>query len=682
MYYFIDHILKNEDIKTLKEKTATEIYNLSLENMPLSLQCDLEQLSKDNIQYFLTKKYELIRQYKTQGMVDFRNPNYFFLHDFILYKMHIHINCILNILDNQYKEELEEEEKKILKEKIQIFYKELFDMQEEIIFHYAVIDELIEEYPNLESLQKAKEKLLYYFHKTCIIAMIDRERKILVNHSKHIDYDKIVLNYQKKYNTKKSLINYIKKNHETAISFDRHSLDRIGKIEYEIDLIYEDYKEMNNYIEFHMKEFLEKEKSYDNQNYLEEINNIIEEYQYFDKNYELINYEIETLYQKILYLKYQYLKNNPVLISDSLLINDYKSEELYQKLIEEDLEEYHNSNDLVKENIYNFLINYKEDICKNKYLLSLLLFDSNNLLYWFNQKVNLKEVLKDNYINFKMNCIMNKIIIKEEMSLETYIYLNSLKDTNYSYLINAHKELIKRNGINRPLLTGIKKIDFDSEIGDKLFALLCLRKNEITISNDVELFQTYRIYDGLLSSLKFQKGTKIINIKNVTPTNYITITVPSSVNALNINFKSRIETIVINNYRLSSLLCEDSIFIKELLEAYYEKVSWLKPNQKRTIILSGIPKRNDRAIYILSPNKDATKTIIARDKNKEIKYVLKPERRKVNYHYYNIIEYEKKEIIRDKKREIERLFSNQNIVNLKKIWNTPPKGVGRCLKIK
>ena len=75
MYYFIDHILKNEDIKTLKEKTATEIYNLSLENMPLSLQCDLEQLSKDNIQYFLTKKYELIRQYKTQGMVDFRNPN-------------------------------------------------------------------------------------------------------------------------------------------------------------------------------------------------------------------------------------------------------------------------------------------------------------------------------------------------------------------------------------------------------------------------------------------------------------------------------------------------------------------------------------------------------------------------------------------------------------------------------
>ena len=431
-----------------------------------------------------------------------------------------------------------------------------------------------------------------------------------------------------------------------------------------------------------MKEFLEKEKNYDNQNYLKEINSIIEEYQYFDKNYELINDEIDTLYQKILYLKYQYLKNNQDFINDSFLLNDYKAEKFYQNIIEKDLIEYQNTNDLIKENIYNFLINYKDDIYKNKYLLSLLLYNPNNLLYWFNQKVNLKEVLKDKYKYFKMNCIMNKIIIKEEMSLETYIYLNSLKDTNYSYLINAHKELIKRNGINRPLLTGIKKIDFDSEIGDKLFALLCLRKNEITISNDVELFQTYRNYDGLLSSLKFQNGTKIINIKNVTPTNYITITVPSSVNALNINFKSRIETIVINDYRLSSLLCEDSVFINELLEAYYEKVLLLKPNQKRTIQLSGIPNRDDRATYILRPNEDATKTIIARDKNKEIKYDLKPERRKVNYPYYNIIEYENKKIIRDKKREIERLFSNQNIVNLKKIWNTPPKGVRRCLKIK
>ena len=214
---------------------------------------------------------------------------------------------------------------------------------------------------------------------------------------------------------------------------------------------------MNNYIEFHMKEFLEKKKSYDNQNYLEEINSIIEEYQYFDKNYELINNEIETLYQKILYLKYQYLKNNLDFINDSFLLNDYKAEEFYQNLIEKDLEEYYNSNDIVKENIYNFLINYKDDICKNKYLLSLLLYDSDKLLYWFNQKVNLKEELKDKYKYFKMNCAMNKIIIKEEMSLETYIYLKSLKDTNYSYLINIHKELIKRNRLNRPILNGIKK---------------------------------------------------------------------------------------------------------------------------------------------------------------------------------------------------------------------------------
>ena len=164
-------------LKSLKEKTATELYNLSLENMPVSLQYDLEQLSKDNIQYFLTKKYELIRQYKSQGMVDFRNPNYFFLHDFILNKIDIHINCILNILDNQYKEDLEIEEKKVLNEKLQIFYKKIDDMLVEIIFHYAVIDELLKEYPNTESLINAKEKLINYYYKGNIILMIKDEKK-------------------------------------------------------------------------------------------------------------------------------------------------------------------------------------------------------------------------------------------------------------------------------------------------------------------------------------------------------------------------------------------------------------------------------------------------------------------------------------------------------------------------
>ena len=660
--YFISEILKNEDIKILKEKTASELYSLSLKNMPVYIQNDLEQSSKDNIQYFLTKKYGLIRQYKTQGMVDFRNPNYYFFHDFILKKIDIHINCILNILDNQYKEDLKIEEKKVLNEKIQIFYKKIDDMLVEIIFHYAVIDELLKEYPNTESLINAKEKLINYYYKGNIILMIKDEKKISINYTKGINYIKIIQDYQKKYKNKPSIIKYINSKHKLVTSLEHLSVYEIAKIEYEIDLISEDVKEMNNYIEFHMKEFLEKEKSYDNQNYLEEINSIIEEYQYFDKNYELINYEIETLYQKILYLKYQYLKNNLDFINDSFLLNDYKSEELYQKLIEEDLEEYYNSNDIVKENIYNFLINYKEDICKNKYLLSLLLFDSNNLLYWFNQKVNLKEVLKDNYINFKMNCIMNKIKIKEEMSLETYIYLNSLKDTNYLYLINIHKELIKKNGINRSLLSGIKKIDFDTEIGDKLFELLCLREDKAIISSDVELFQTNRNYSGILSSLEFQSGTNIINMKNVIPTNNVSITIPSSVNRLNLSFKGKISTIIIDNYRFSHLLCLDSFFINELVEKYYEDIS----------------KNNTQ--FIIGPvNKNSIK-LIGKDNEKELSIILKPEYVAVKSEENVILEQNK--IIKRKKHEIEKEFSNDNYITYINMFKEKPKGVPIWVKRK
>ena len=420
---------------------------------------------------------------------------------------------------------------------------------------------------------------------------------------------------------------------------------------------------MNNYIEFHMKEFLEKEKSYDNQNYLEELNSIIEEYQYFDKNYELINDEIDTLYQKILYLKYQYLKNNLDFINDSFLLNDYKAEEFYQNLIEKDLEEYHNSNGLVKENIYNFLINYKEDICKNKYLLSLLLYNPDNLLNWFNKQINLKEKLRNKYKCFKMICAMNKIIIKEEMTFGTYIYLKSIENTNYTYLINIYKELIKNNKYVMPILTGIKKIDFDTKIGDNLFELLCLREDKAIISSDVELFQTNRNYSGILSSLEFQSGTNIINMKNVAPTNYITITVPRTVNRLNLNFKGKISTIIIDNYRFSPLLCLDGFFINELVEAYYEDIS----------------KNNTQ--FIIGPvNKNSIK-LIGIDKEKELSIILKPEYVDVKSEENVILEQNK--IIKRKKHEIEKEFSNDNYITYINMLKEKPKGVPiRWAKIK
>ena len=309
------------------------------------------------------------------------------------------------------------------------------------------------------------------------------------------------------------------------------------------------------------------------------------------------------------------------------------------------------------------MINYKEDICKNKYLLSLLLFDSNNLLYWFNQKVNLKEVLKDNYINFKMNCIMNKIIIKEEMSLETYIYLNSLKDTNYSYLINIHKELIKRNRLNRPILNGIKKIDFDTEIGDKLFELFCIKKDSIIkISNDIEYFQTNRFYKGILSSLEFQDGTKIINMKNVSPMNDITIKVPSSVNRLNLNFNGKISKIIIDNYRFSPLLALNSFFINELVEKYYKDIS-----------------KNDD-IFIIGPVNNNSINLIGIYKEKEFSTSLNSEYVDVKSEENVILEQNK--IIKRKKHEIEKEFSNDNYITYINMFKEKPKGVPRWVKIK
>ena len=96
-------------------------------------------------------------------------------------------------------------------------------------------------------------------------------------------------------------------------------------------------------------------------------------------------------------------------------------------------------------------------------------------------------------------------------------------------------------------------------------------------------------------------------MKNVSPTNYITIKVPSSVNRLNLNFKGKISKIIIDNYRCSSLLSLNSSFINELVEKYYEDIS-----------------KNDDQFIIGPVNKNSIK-LIGIDKEKELSIVLKPE---------------------------------------------------------
>ena len=193
--------------------------------------------------------------------------------------------------------------------------------------------------------------------------------------------------------------------------------------------------------------------------------------------------------------------------------------------------------------------------------------------------------------------------------------------------------------------------------------MFCIKKDSIIkISNDIEYFQTNRFYKGILSSLEFQDGTKIINMKNVSPMNDITIKVPSSVNRLNLNFNGKISKIIIDNYRFSPLLALNSFFINELVEKYYKDIS-----------------KNDD-IFIIGPVNNNSINLIGIYKEKEFSTSLNSEYVDVKSEENVILEQNK--IIKRKKHEIEKEFSNDNYITYINMFKEKPKGVPRWVKIK
>ena len=176
------------------------------------------------------------------------------------------------------------------------------------------------------------------------------------------------------------------------------------------------------------------------------------------------------------------------------------------------------------------------------------------------------------------------------------------------------------------------------------------------------VLKLFKNYSGILSSLEFQSGTNIINMKNVIPTNNVSITIPSSVNRLNLSFKGKISTIIIDNYRFSHLLCLDSFFINELVEKYYEDIS----------------KNNTQ--FIIGPvNKNSIK-LIGKDNEKELSIILKPEYVAVKSE--ENFKLKQNKIIKRKKHEIEKEFSNDNYITYINMFKEKPKGVPRWVKRK
>ena len=145
------------------------------------------------------------------------------------------------------------------------------------------------------------------------------------------------------------------------------------------------------------------------------------------------------------------------------------------------------------------------------------------------------------------------------------------KEEEYRQVINVYNSYIENCGYSKvTLLDGIEEIDFDqSTAGSTLYNLVFnTTNNKVEISNDVESFITDETIAEKCSGLTFQDKVKIIKIPNIIFYNQSTIEVPSSIEALDINYiKGNINTLTYREYK------KDNKEFFEQLYFYYENLT-------------------------------------------------------------------------------------------------------------
>ena len=202
------------------------------------------------------------------------------------------------------------------------------------------------------------------------------------------------------------------------------------------------------------------------------------------------------------------------------------------------------------------------------------------------------------------------------MSRETYLYLYEYESIEYesirrTLITNLHKEVVKEKGLNWSILKGIEEITLDnSDTSKNILSLFSLSDN-ITISKDVKSITIKNIKDFPSGNIIFQDGIEIINMKDVSFQDEITITIPKSVSNLNLDYSyGNISTLIFEDCDQSPLI--NKRLIKNVVEEYYN----LSPKIKNTYW-------KDEVIIDTNSHKSIKKIIMKKD-NQVLEYCFHP----------------------------------------------------------
>lgn len=459
---------------------------------------------------------------------------------------------------------------RIIKNEVYKVYVEEYikEMERKLFIHYSVMNNLLRNNPDSKNKILKEIDSLKEFYKD-----INNSKKIISNKIESIYIFQEELEEIKEYYYK--LIEESQNNdltHQSSQKIESY-LRKLARIKLSQYIFYSNEYNEEELIHIFLKEYnilMESNTSYDITT-LEKIkhalilNKYIEEY----LNPKDDNCSFEKM--DLLRLQTTILNKNPILI-----LKYFKKDK--------DLSTYYKLEIRIKKHLLNkkdYEDKYMLEIIKdeaNTALKKFLLFSyfncSRNIYSLFQSKISLDNIFSENEKKkFKDYFKVKYIIIKDKLSISTFIHLmyDYTKEEEYRQVINIYNSYIENCGYSKvSLLDGIEEIDFDrSTAGSSLYNLVFnTTNNKVEISNDVESFITDEKIAEKCSCLTFQDKVKIIKIPNIIFYNQSTIEVPSSIEALDINYiKGNINTLTYKEYK------EDNKEFFEQLYFYYENLT-------------------------------------------------------------------------------------------------------------
>ena len=568
-------------------------------------------LMEDYIYYIDEEKKKLEQElkeiYNLNASVNYINPSFIFPHKFLIDRFNAYSKTYVNYKDikmyNNYWMYVKYNKMKLL-------LKDLKKLNEEFSIHYDMLNKL--EISNLETsnrLEEEKSKIRDCFNSNLsIIKNIEKSIKnSLIDKDNHFKIDTAGLEFER---IKRKINKFIPNSFELEKKIKNIDIEEeyIGLI-YILDVFFHSREGENYLLDIKEKMINININCINNEKYnpIPEINYIINSIEFINEylpNWDNLSQE----YQRLLDIKYEYLKKHPDEKEINNLKKDFNGYNVYIPLIKRDLDSIE-KNDSISNIFYDFIDCFSVDeIYRNEFpsALSLLFaYYSNTLEKYFQYSIN----NENGYQEFLKIYKKANPIITTDMSRETFFY-TLLYDAGYvKKLINLHREVIIEKGLTYPLLKGIKEITLnDSKLSKNILYLFSLDKN-ITISKDVKSFSIENLKNIESGNIIFQDGIEKINMRNVSFKDEISITIPKSVNYLDIDIvSSNINTLIFEDYDQSNLLYNPYFINSIISQIYNEKSNCFTLNN---------------CDYYVSPNSNKTIKLVLKRNNENKEYVFK-----------------------------------------------------------